>query len=220
MRALLFAVALGTAAVLAWPAAAETDVAAVVRKVQARYDSTADFTADVEQQIIVASMNKAITSRGTVAFKKPGKMRWEFTEDEPQVIVADGTTLWFYRPEERQVLKAPFDAAFRSTTPISFLTGVGDIEEDFIISADGESEDGSLLHLRLVPRRDGSSVGQLRLTVERETSDIRAAQVRDPFGNVSTLRFESMRRNVGLADTRFEFAVPAGVDVIPVPANP
>jgi outer membrane lipoprotein carrier protein len=219
MRVLVLAAALGAAAVFAPPAAAEIDVAGVVRKVQARYDSTADFTADVEQQITVASMNKVITSRGTVAFKKPGKMLWEFTEDERQVIVADGTTLWFYRPEERQVLKAPFDAAFRSTTPISFLTGVGDIDEDFVISADGESEDGSLLHLRLVPRRDGGSVGELRLTVERETSDIRGAQIRDPFGNVSTLRFERMRRNVGLTDARFEFAVPAGVDVIPVPAT-
>jgi len=31
---------------------------------------------------------------------------------EPQVIVADGQTLWFYQPKEHQVMKAPFDAAF------------------------------------------------------------------------------------------------------------
>ena len=49
----------------------------------------------------------------------------------PQTVVADGTTLWLYQPKEQQVMKAPFDAAFRSTTPISFLTGVGRITDDF-----------------------------------------------------------------------------------------
>ena len=45
-------------------------------------------------------------------------MRWTLTEGVSQVIVADGKTLWFYEPDEQQVLKAPFQNAFRSSTPI------------------------------------------------------------------------------------------------------
>ena len=49
----------------------------------------------------------------------------------------------------------------------------------------------------LVPRRDSASIGKLRLTVARDTYDIRGAEVHDPLGNISRLRFEHLRRNVG-----------------------
>lgn len=193
------------------------EVSEIVERVQARYDATHDFTAKVIQKLRVASLDKTLTTEGTVAFKKPGRMRWEFKEDDPQIIVADGTTLWFYRPEEQQVFKAPFDSAFRSTTPISFLTGVGRIAQDFDITLNGQSVDGKLLYLQLIPKRDAGDVGVLRLRVTSDTADIRGAEVYDPLGNVSILEFEDLRRNLGLTDERFEFEVPAGVDVISAP---
>lgn len=193
------------------------DVDAVVRKVQERYDATHDFTADVAQEMTIASLGKTTTMHGTVAFKKPGKMRWELSDGAPQVIVADGTTLWLYQPTEHQVLKAPFDAAFRSTTPISFLTGVGRIAQDFEVRLDGEGQEG--LYLMLTPRTASAEVGHLRLAVTRDTYDIRGAEVNDPLGNVSRLRFEHRRRNVNLADDQFVFHVPPGVDVISAPVG-
>ncbi|HXQ23727.1 MAG TPA: outer membrane lipoprotein carrier protein LolA [Candidatus Acidoferrales bacterium] len=193
------------------------DVNAVVRKVQERYDVTHDFTADVAQEMTIASLGKTMTMHGTVAFKKPGKMRWELSDGAPQVIVADGTTLWLYQPTEHQVLKAPFDAAFRSATPISFLTGVGRIAQDFEVRLDGEDQDG--LYLMLTPRSASAEVGRLRLAVTRDTYDIRGAEVNDPLGNVSRLRFEHSRRNVNLTDDQFVFHVPPGVDVISAPVG-
>ncbi len=218
-RRALGAFAAAVAFVVAVPAGA-VDVDDVVRRVQERYDATEDFVADVTQEMKVASLDKSMTSRGTVAFKKPGRMRWEFTEEERQIIVADGETLWFYRPEEQQVFKAAFDRAFRSTTPISFLTGVGEIGDDFVVSLDGESDDGELYYLKMVPKRADPDVGQLRLFVAQENGDIRGAEVRDPLGNVSTLRFRDVRRNVGLGEDQFVFEIPEDVDIITAPGAP
>jgi outer membrane lipoprotein carrier protein len=189
----------------------------LARKVQARYDATHDFTADVTQEMTIASLGKTVTSSGTVAFKKPGRMRWEIVVGDPQVVVADGTTLWLYQPAEKQVLKTPFDAAFRSSTPLSFLTGVGRIQQDFEVKADGESPGPDLLSLTLVPRQDAASVGQLRLLVAADSFDIRGAEIHDPQGNLSKLRFEHLRRNVGLDDAQFVFKVPPGVDIVNAP---
>ena len=208
--------ALALACALARPAAA-LDVNEVVRKVQARYDATHDFTADVTQESTIASLGKTVTTHGTIVFKKPGKMRWDLTDTDPQLIVADGATLWLYRPADRQVLKAPFDAAFRSSAPISFLTGVGRITQDFDAKLDGESPDHQTLYLLLVPRQAASDVGQLRLAVARDSFDIRGADVHDPLGNVSRLRFDHVKRNTGVADEQFAFTVPPGVDVINAP---
>jgi outer membrane lipoprotein carrier protein len=208
------------AATFSWvlPAAA-LDGKEIARRVQERYDATEDFVADVTQEMTVASLGKTMVSNGTVAFKKPGRMRWEFSDTEKQVIVADGETLWFYRPEEQQVFKAAFDNAFRSTTPISFLTGVGKIGDDFNVELDGESEDGEQYILKLVPKTADPDVGQLRLFVTQDSADIHGAEVRDPLGNVSTLRFRNVRRNVGLKDDRFVFEIPPNVDIITAPGQ-
>lgn len=209
----------------ALPAAAPADVAAIVHKVQARYDETRDFMAGVTQEMTVASLGRTVTSHGTIAFKKPGRLRLELTDNDPQTVVADGTTLWFYQPSERQVLKAPFNAAFRSSTPISFLTGVGRISDDFEARLpDAGTEDGTNaptapgeIVLLLTPRRADGDVGNLWLTVTADTFDIRGAEVHDPLGNVSRLRFDNIRRNTGVADDHFVFRVPPGVDVINAP---
>ncbi len=200
--------------------AAEPGAAVLAQRVQARYDATEDFTANVTQEMTVASLGKTIRSEGTLAFKKPGKMRWEFPGDAAQTIVADGTTLWLYQPAEKQVLKAPFQAAFRSSTPISFLAGVGRISEDFDVSVAGDETPpnaGDAVDLLLVSKRDADTVGRLRLTVVRDSGDIRAAAITDPLGNVTRLEFSNMQRNVHLAAERFVFEVPPGVDVIAAP---
>jgi outer membrane lipoprotein carrier protein len=196
---------------------ASADLDSIVRKVQERYDATRDFTADVTQEMTIASLGKTTTAHGTVAFKRPGKMRWDLRQGEQQVIVADGETLWLYQPSEKQVLKAPFDAAFRATTPISFLTGVGKISHDFDVSLDRDDAQDGVLQLLLLPRRDSANIGKLRLTVARDSGEIRGAEIQDPLGNVSRLRFEHIKRNVGLGDDQFTFQVPPGVDVISAP---
>jgi outer membrane lipoprotein carrier protein len=200
----------------AWSAVAgAASVAEIVRRVQERFDATADFTAAVDQELVVASAGKTTHSRGTVAFKRPGKMRWDLADGSAQVIVADGTTLWFYEPEEQQVLKAPFRAAFRSSTPISFLTGVGRLSDDFDVSLEGEGD--GVVQLALRPRHGEGELGRLRLTVDARSYDIVGAEIVDPVGNVTRLRFSALRRNTGLDDAQFRFEVPPGVDVIEAP---
>lgn len=198
-------------------AAVPGSVEQVVDRVQERFDATSDFTANVDQELIVASAQRTVKAHGTVAFKRPGKMRWELQNDERQIIVADGKTLWFYQPEEQQVLKSPFESAFRSGTPISFLTGVGRIRDDFDASIDDSGE--GKVTLALVPRQQGGEVGRLRLTVETDNYDIVAAEIFDPLGNITRLRFSDLKRNRGLPDSMFEFQVPDGVDVIDAPTG-
>lgn len=206
---LLFAVALLAAAPT--PAADDTGI---LDQVQARYDTTRDFTAEVRQELIPSSGGKPIVASGTVAFQKPGKMRWTMTDGVSQVIVADGTTLWFYEPEEQQVLKAPFEAAFRSTTPISFLTGVGRLRDDF--TARVERDGDGPLRLVLTPRREGE-LGTLLLSVDPASHDIIGAEITDPIGNVTRLRFAKLVRNAGIDPAAFRFEVPPGVDVVEAP---
>lgn len=192
------------------------DVSEIVSRLQERYDSTADFTAEFVQEVEVPTLGKSLESHGTVAFKRPGRMRWEFLEPERQTIVADGDQMWIYQAEQHQVLKTPFRAAFQSTTPISFLFGVGDLREDFEASL--VDTDDETWHLRLEPRED-DDIGTLVLLVSRETYDLRGAEVTDPLGNVTRLRFRAFERDVGVPDERFDFQIPEGADVVEAPVQ-
>jgi outer membrane lipoprotein carrier protein len=195
----------------------ELSIDEIVRRVQARFDDTSDFTADVQQELVIISTNRTFAGKGTVAFKRPGRMRWALKNHDEQLIVADGTTLWVYQPEEQQVLKSPFQSAFRSSSPISFLTGVGRIDRDFTVTIEGRQD--KQVNLLLVPRADEGEIGRLRLTIDTNTFDIAAAEIRDPLGNVTKLEFSNRRRNVGLDDGFFRFDVPSGVDVIEAPVG-
>jgi outer membrane lipoprotein carrier protein len=203
---------MGAATAKATPAAPK--VVDVVRKLQARYDATKDFTADFTQTVEAVTLGKPLQSTGQVFFKRPGRMRWEFLEPEKQTIVADGKLLWVYQPEHHQVLKTPFRAAFQSATPISFLLGVGQLKNDFDATLLSSGPD--VVRLKLVPKRE-HEIGVLVLDVGSQTYDIVAAEVTDPLGNVTRLAFSNLQRDVGLDDSPFTFIVPPGTDVVEPP---
>jgi outer membrane lipoprotein carrier protein len=195
--------------------AAERSVDDLVAGVQRRFDATDDLRADVTQNVFLASLDRTVTASGTVVFKRPGKMRWDLKGDEPQIIVADGKTVWFYQPADEQVLKAPLDSVFRSTTPVSFLTGVGKIAEDFTVRIKSQTPDR--IELFLDPKRAQEDLGGLELVVEPDSLDIKEARITDPVGNVTDLSFSNRRRNTGVSDDEFDFEVPPGVDVVEAP---
>jgi outer membrane lipoprotein carrier protein len=183
----------------------------VVKRLQARYDSTAGFRADFLQEVESATLGQKVESQGKVYFKKPGRMRWEFNAPE-QLLVSDGTFFWLYQPKENQVIKTPFQQAFRSNTPVSFLTGVGRLDQDFTASLSGETNEA--YNLRLTPKKDADTIGLLELIVSTKTFDILQATVVDPLGNTTRVRFANIDRDAPLDDALFRFTVPPGVDVI------
>ena len=193
------------------PTYAQPSAAEFAARLQARYDETRAFHADFVQEVSSAALGRTLTSRGHVYFEKPGRMRWEFAEPQ-QTLIADGASFWLYQPAENQVIKTPFRSAFNSQTPISFLTGVGRLEEDFAVSPQGETE--RVHRLRLLPKRDAAAVGRLDVEVDKATFDILQATVTDPLGNTTRLRFSHIERVDDLDDDLFRFALPAGVDLV------
>jgi outer membrane lipoprotein carrier protein len=182
-----------------------------VKKLQARYDSTPGFRADCAQEVQSATWGQKVEARGQVYFRKPGRMRWEFVEPE-QLLVSDGKFLWLYQPSEKQVIKTPFESAFRSNTPASFLLGIGRIDQDFTASLTGETKE--TYSLRLLPKKDPEAIGSLDLEVHTKTFDITQATITDPLGNTTRLQFSNIDRKAPLNDSLFRFTIPPGVDIV------
>ena len=190
------------------PAARET-----AQAVQQKYDRVRDFSADFSHTYEGGVLKKKVTERGTVEIKKPGRMRWEYTVPEKKTFVSDGRKVYSYIPADKQVLVSSVPADAEATTAVLFLTGKGNLTRDFTVSYADGAADGALA-LRLDPKQKQRDYDWLVLGVDAKTLQIRSLTAADQQGGRSTFQFSNYRENTGLADSRFAFRIPRGVDVI------
>jgi outer membrane lipoprotein carrier protein len=184
-------------------------------KLQKRYESTKTMEADFKQTVESPTLQSPLESGGKVAFAKPNRMRWDYGPPDPQTIVGDGSTLWIYQPDMKQVIKAPLGEAFQASTPLTFLAGLGEVDRDFGATLEKETADAWVL--RLVPKKD-SALGTLVLTVRRSDASIGEARITDAAGTTTRIAFSNERRNGTIEPARFTFTPPPGVDVVKPPA--
>jgi outer membrane lipoprotein carrier protein len=184
----------------------------IVDSLQKNYDATVDFFADFRQETEVKTLNRNLKAWGKLTFKRPGKMLWRYEEPKGQIVLADGKNLYFYQPEQNQVIKSPLSNAFRSDIPLSFLLGLGNLKKDFSVALKGADENQYVL--RLEPKGDLGGFSEVLLGVSRGTSDILWVSVRDAASNLTTIRFSAMRKGIGVQESLFRFQLPDGVDVV------
>src|SRR4029453_14554415 len=121
-------------------------------KLQGRYEDTKTMEADFKQTVESPTLATPLKTSGKVAFEKPNHMRWDYDAPDKQTIVGDGQSLWLYQPDMNQVIKAPLGEAFQASTPLTFLSGLGQLERDFTATLESETADAWVL--RLVPKKD------------------------------------------------------------------
>jgi len=211
--ALLLAAGLfSTASIQAAGAAESNNAEPVVDALQRTYDATVDFVADFRQETEVKTLGRSLKASGKLSFKRPGRMLWNYETPKGQFVLADGKHLFFYQPEQNQVIKSPLKNAFRGDIPLSFLLGIGNLKKDF--NATLKASDESQNVLRLEPKGEAGGYSEILLGVSKSSSDILWVSVRDAASNLTTLRFSSMRKGVGIKDSLFLVQIPNGADVV------
>jgi outer membrane lipoprotein carrier protein len=161
------------------------------------------------QSVVAKGQTVAKESSGTFSFQRPGKFRWTYEKPIAQVIVGDGEKLWIYDKDLNQVIVRKLDRALGST-PAALLSGGGALEENFDL-IDGGVRDG-LEYVEAKPKTPETGFESVRIGLAGNAP--RAMELRDTFGNVTTLRFGAFERNVAQDANVFRFAPPAGADVV------
>jgi outer membrane lipoprotein carrier protein len=185
---------------------------AIVDRLQRNYDATSDFVADFQQETEVKTLNRALKTSGKLSFKRPGKMLWRYDTPKDQFVLADGQHLYFYQPEQNQIIKSPLKNAFRSDIPLSFLLGLGNLKKDFNVSLKATEDSQHILHLE--SKGDAGGYSDILMGVSKATSDILWVSVRDGAGNLTTIRFSNMRKGTGVKDSLFQLQIPEGADIV------
>lgn len=211
MRTLALAILLSLTNVPAYADPA-TDLAAKVQKV---YDKVPSYTADFEQQTVSKLAGQGPTAAGTVAFKKPGKMRWIYQKPVPQDIISDGKTLWLYQPNDKQVVVSDAAQYLKNRASITFLAGQGKLTDEFNVSiGQPPAGAGPGTALEMVPKKEDPTAAKVILVVDPKSGLVSESWVYDFLGNATHVRFTNAQTGRKLKDEEFTFTVPPGIDVI------
>jgi outer membrane lipoprotein carrier protein len=190
-------------------------------RLQKHYQQTESFSAKFKEQITPAGGAKR-EREGTVYYRKPGRMRWEFGGQDSgqgqELIVSDGKQLYSYQPDLNQVIETPVELAFRSSSVAAFLLGIGNIERDFEASLPAKAAPpDDLKHVVLKPKNAGDTIA---MGLDAKTLDLRTLRLTDALGDITELSFTNINYGAPLDDKLFAFIPPAGADIVKAPQQP
>jgi outer membrane lipoprotein carrier protein len=211
-------------------AAALKDVVAALEK---GYTTLQDVQADFSQTTTIAGIKKEQRGNGEVFLKRPGSsaamFRFNYTKPKQQII-SNGKQVWFYLPDNKQVMVSAVADMFKggNSIALSYLTGMGHVSRDFSIAFAKEQRDkNGNYQLDLLPKTPSVVLSKLSLTVSAEVvkSFLQQGTVKDLFpiissgvfdagGNETRIDYSRARVNKGIDNAKFNFKVPAGVEVI------
>ncbi len=141
-----------------------------------------DYQADFFQESRIASLDRLQRARGEVSVRFDYRrsqvplvmFQWEYQEPTTQEIISDGKTLWVYLPENNQVIQSDIEMVSKAgeSDPMTFLTGLGQLSRDFLISwaePNQDVEGNYVLDLR--PRRTTALINRMVIVVDRYALD-------------------------------------------------
>lgn len=209
------------------------DLNQVVRALEEGYGTLNDVQASFSQRSTIASIKKEQKGGGELFIKKGSgsNAMFRFNYDKPkQQIVSNGKKVWYYLPENKQVMVMAVPQMFEGGkgVALNYLTGMGHVSRDFTAKFAAEPKDkkGNYV-IDLTPKQKNPAMAKLQLTISGDAVERYVAQRRpstpfpivssvvvDHTGNTTKIDYSNVKTNKGISSDRFEFKVPAGVEVV------
>ncbi len=188
-----------------------THAASATEQLMDFFTNVKSMQAEFTQTVAAQGFAGKEISMGVFRLQRPGKFRWDYSQPYEQHIIADGDRLWVYDVDMDQVIVKPLNQVL-GQTPAVLLSGSASLADRFDIQVVPGKEEQGLNWVQLRPKDTESSYEKLLLGFSRE--NIKAMELVDNFGQVTSLQFTNVQRNPDIDPKVFQFEAPPGVDVI------
>lgn len=184
------------AAPLLVAAAPAPELDQVQQHLKAVTSMTADFTQEDRNGRVVA---------GTMTLKRPGKIRFQYEKGVPQLIVADGSSLYFIDYQVRQVQRwpignSPLRVLLDPNRDISGYAMVKPTADSRVVSVEvHDNKHPEYGRITLVFQKDAAAPAGLKL---------QGWVALDAQNNRTTIRLSNQRFNAAVADSSFRWTDP------------
>lgn len=190
--------------------AGSTELQTLIRGVEHRYNSARTLSVKFTETYCIAGRERSPES-GHLVLRKPGRMRWTYTQPEGKLFISDGKEVYLYTSQDNRVEKSTLKASDDLRAPMAFLLGKLDLKKEFRdlqihAGAGGTWLEGKAANDRL-PYSDAAmliapdySIRELKITGRDES--------------VLDFTFRDEIVNPKVSDSLFAFAIPAGAEVV------
>jgi outer membrane lipoprotein carrier protein len=196
----------------AWAEARTPDLETIISGIEQRYAGRG-FSADFFQESMLKAMQISDTAEGRLIVKRPGKMRWEYIIPDEQIIITNGSTMWIYRPADRQVMVGRAPDFFGQGKGAGFLSDIRQIRDSFNISLDQTQSEG-YFRLRLQPLRPTPELADVILSVAKTTYQVDQVITHNAYGDETRIILKAYEFDIQPDESLFNFDIPDGIDVI------
>ncbi|HET6638777.1 MAG TPA: outer membrane lipoprotein chaperone LolA [Gemmatimonadota bacterium] len=201
--------------VLAMPATAAPgqDPEAIAERADRALASLRTLEADFVQRVVNPVLEKTEIGHGTLYYRSPGRYRIEYTYPRGDVVVDDGTWVWIYLPSSQpdQVIRQAADGS-GGANPLTYLRDLRSMYDVVLAGSEaisGETSD----RLSMEPRAEDAPFTEVDVWVGRQTGLLRRVRTVTADGVEKSYTFTSLTPGARVADSRFRFSPPPGVEV-------
>lgn len=145
---------------------------------------------------------------GTMAVQRGNQFRWETKSPAEQLIVANGSTLWVYDKDIKQITKQSTSSRVGDTPAVLLSGDVAQINRNFTISQPNPAKNYYVLQ----PKSSNANFKDLSISFNGGKPVMMV--LNDNLGQTTSIKFSNISMNKKLSTGQFNFTPPAGVEVI------
>ena len=211
LRAFIPAIAVGLFCALnAAAQAGSLPAVELAKRIDQHYNTLRSLEVQFTQRYEGMGMNRK--EAGVLLLKKPGKMRWTYSQPEGKLFVLDGKYGYFYSPGDTEVQRVPVKKLDDMRSPLRLLLGHAKLEDELTGLAIASGADGTYV-LTGVPKGMEKRVAAFSVTATAE-GVIRSMKVEETDGITNAFAFADEKPDAAAPDAEFVFNAPVGVKVV------
>ena len=182
----------------------------LIERVEKRYNNARTLSLNFTETYQIQGHARQPES-GTLALRKQGKMRWDYTQPQGKLFISDGKNVYLYTATDNRVEKVKLKDTEDMRAPLAFLLGKLDMRKEF---RDFEvRENSAATWLDASARNDRLPYEKIEMLIAPDSS-IRALKVVGRDESLISFSFDNERLNPPLADQLFRFTIPPGAEVV------
>jgi outer membrane lipoprotein carrier protein len=151
------------------------------------------------------------TDRGILMLRRPGRMRWDYSQPAGKLVISDNKFLWVYTPNDNHVQQLKLQESDDMRAPLAFLLGKLDFDREF--KNFQVRTEGADTRIIAEPKIDKMPYSEVQFLV---TPDYRIREVRGTLfdGAVLAFTFDQERLEPALDPKKFQFVMPKGAELV------
>lgn len=190
--------------------AADTPLDTLLKGVEQRYNKAKTLQV-LFKEVYTPAGKMRRTESGILMLRKPGKMRWQYSQPAGKLFISDGKWIWLYTPQDNKAEKMKFKETDDLRAPLAFLLGKLDFDKEFQ-NLVGKPEAGGM-RITAQPKTDNLPYSDVEFLVGPD-STIKEVKVTGYDKSLIHFTFDQERLNPPLDNNQFTFQPPKGVELV------